>query len=235
MKKKILVLDDSPFMLTVIGDMLSALNYDVTTVDSGHLACQKAEATRYDMIIADMNMPVMNGIEFTKQVKTYPSCKFVPVVMLSSEQCKDKISEAKKAGVSTFLSKPLNEKQVKTILQVTLNKRRTPRIPFKLEVFFGKNESLSLDTQSFTFNLSAGGLFLMTEHPFSVDENLTMKLTLPEENHPINCKGRVAWVNSKSSPVRSDHPTGVGVEFLSCKEERRFHGFIQGVKKKGLL
>ena len=70
------------------------------------------------MIISDMNMPVMDRIEFTRQIKKYPSCKFVPVVMLSSEKNKDKISETRKVGISTFLSKPLNEKQLKTILQL---------------------------------------------------------------------------------------------------------------------
>ena len=46
MKKKILAVDDSPFMLKVIGDMLTNLSYEVTTVDSGRLACLKAEAAR---------------------------------------------------------------------------------------------------------------------------------------------------------------------------------------------
>ena len=113
--KKILVVDGSPFMLKVIGDMLTNLSYEVTTVDSGNLACQKAEASRFDMIISDMNMPVMDGIEFTRQIKKNPSCKFVPLVMLLSEQDEDKISEARKVGISTFLSKPLNEKQLKKL------------------------------------------------------------------------------------------------------------------------
>ena len=89
------------------------------------------------MIISDMNMPVMDGIGFTRQIKKYPSCKFVPVVMLSSEKNNDKISEARKVGISTFLSKSLNEKQRKTMLQINLNKRRTPRMFFRLEVSYG--------------------------------------------------------------------------------------------------
>ena len=102
-------------MLKVIGDMLTNLSYEVTTVDSGRLACQKAESNRFGMIILDRNMPVMDGIEFTRQIKKYPSCKFVPLVMLSSEQDEDKIAEARKVGISTFLSKPLNEKQLKKL------------------------------------------------------------------------------------------------------------------------
>jgi uncharacterized protein (TIGR02266 family) len=175
-----------------------------------------------------MNMPVMDGIEFTKRVKKYPSCKFVPVVMLSSEQDEDKISEAKKVGVSTFLSKPLNEKQLKTILQVTLNKRRAPRKPFKLEVSYAEEARLSDCTVSYTFNVSAGGLFLETENPLPLGTNLEIKLSLPENNHAINCKGRVAWVNFITSPIRSDHPTGMGVEFLCLEEEQLFQDFLQG-------
>lgn len=230
MQKKILVLDDSPFMLKVIGDMLSSLNYEVATFDNGNLACQAVESTRYDMIITDMNMPEMDGIKFTKQVKKLPNCKFVPVVMLSSVEDKDKIAEAKKVGVSTFLSKPLNEKQFKTILQVTLNKRRAPRIPYKLEVSFEKGDAFPGFDVNFTFNVSAGGLFLETERLLPINERMKLTLTLPENYHPINCEGRVAWVNSQSSPIRSDHPTGMGVEFLSLENEGVFQEFLQGRK-----
>ena len=232
MKKKILVLNDSPFMLKVIGEILTNLNYEVTTADSGTLACQKAESTRFDMIIADMSMPVMDGIEFTRQVKKYPSCKFVPVVMLSSEQNEGKISEAKRVGVSTFLSKPLNEKQLKTILQITLNKRRATRIPLKLEVSYGEHEMLADYTESVTFNVSAGGLFLESKNPLPLGEPLKLKLELPENDYAVHCEGSVAWVNSTTSPIRSDHPAGMGVEFLCIEGERLWQDFLQRCNKK---
>ena len=158
------------------------------------------------MIISDMSMPVMDGLEFTRQIKKYPSCKFVPVVMLSSEKNKDKISETRKVGISTFLSKPLNEKQLKTILQITLNKRRAPRMPFRLEVSYGEDKVLSDYTVSFAFNVSAGGLFLETKNPLPLGEALKLKLELPENNCFAHCEGCVAWVNSTTSPIRSDTP-----------------------------
>ena len=227
MKKKILVLDDSPFILAVIGDMLGKLNYEVTTVDNGNEACQKVESTKYDMIIADMNMPVMDGLEFTKRVKKHPNCKFVPIVMLSSEENDAKISMAKKIGVSTFLSKPLNEKQLNTILQITLNKRRTPRIPVKLEVFYGEDAMISDYTAGYTFNVSTGGLFLETTNPLSLGKNLKLKLSLPDNDRPMYCQGRVAWINSPFSPGRSDHPSGMGVEFLNLEDEQQLQKFLQ--------
>lgn len=120
MKKKILVVDDSSFILKVIDDMLSELNYDVTTADNGASACALVESNLYDMIITDLHMPDMDGIEFTKRVKLIPERRFIPIVMLSSEGDEEKIAEAKQMGVSTFLRKPVKETQLKAILQIAV-------------------------------------------------------------------------------------------------------------------
>jgi two-component system chemotaxis response regulator CheY len=120
MVKKILVVDDSPSVLAVLEDMLSELGYDATTASNGKQACQFIEASKYNLIITDLSMPVMDGIEFVKAAKQMPNCKFVPIVMLSSEEDETKIAEAKSVGISTFLRKPVKELQLKTILQVVL-------------------------------------------------------------------------------------------------------------------
>ena len=120
MKKEILVVDDSPVVLAMLTDMLEALGYGVTCVKSGFDGCQQVETNRYDMIITDLIMPGMDGVEFTQRVKQMPNCKFVPIVMVSSEDDETKISKAKSMGISTFLRKPVKENQLKTILQVVL-------------------------------------------------------------------------------------------------------------------
>jgi len=227
MKQKILVLDDSPFMLATIGDMLKRLNYEVTAVDNGNDACQKVEAGRFDMIITDLNMPVMDGLEFTKQVRTYPNCRFVPIVMLSSETDGEKVSKAKQLGISTFLRKPPNEAQLKTLLQITLGKRKAPRIPIKMEVFYGESEKFADYTTGYTFNMSVGGLFLETSSPLSLGVELKLKFSHPENDEQMICRGRVAWVNSLVDPINKDHPSGMGVEFIDLEEERQIQGILR--------
>ena len=118
--KKILVVDDCPVVLKVMDEMLTGLNYEVTTSHDGQDAVEKVEAASYNMIIVDMNMPRLNGIEFTKRAKQMPNCKFVPIVMLSSENDEEKISAAKQVGISTFLRKPVKESQLSTILNLVL-------------------------------------------------------------------------------------------------------------------
>jgi two-component system chemotaxis response regulator CheY len=120
MAKRILIVDDSPSVLAVLEDMLDDLGYEVTAACNGKQACQLLETIRYDLIITDLTMPVMDGIVFAQTAKQMPNCKFVPIVMLSSEEDAGKIAEAKRVGISTFLRKPVKEVQLKTILQVVL-------------------------------------------------------------------------------------------------------------------
>ena len=120
MGKKILIVDDSPSVLAILEDMLEGLGYEVAVAEEGKQACQLLEANRYDLIITDLTMPVMDGLVFVQTAKQMPNCKFVPIVMLSSEEDETKIAEAKQVGISTFLSKPVKEVQLKTILKVVL-------------------------------------------------------------------------------------------------------------------
>lgn len=120
MAKKILVVDDSPSVLAILEDMLDELGYAATTASNGKQACELIESNRYDLIITDLSMPVMDGLVFAQTAKQMPNCKFVPIVMLSSEEDEAKIAEAKRVGISTFLRKPVKEVQLKTILKVVL-------------------------------------------------------------------------------------------------------------------
>lgn len=120
MAKKILIVDDSPSVLAILEDMLRDLGYDVVAATNGKEGLSRVEETKFDLIITDLTMPVMDGFDFVQQAKRMPNCKFVPIVMLSSEEDEDKIATAKQVGISTFLRKPIKENQLKTILQVVL-------------------------------------------------------------------------------------------------------------------
>jgi two-component system chemotaxis response regulator CheY len=228
MKKNILVLDDCRFTLNVLGDMLSDLDYDVTIVDNGRDACQKINSTLYDLIITDMNMPDMDGIEFAKQVRACPGCRFIPIVLISGEKNEDIISRAKKMGVSTFLSKPLKTAQLKAILQITLNKRLSPRMLARLNVSYKANDMLSDFVASHTLDVSLGGAYIETNNPLSRGERLELKLFLPNDERPISCQCRVAWANLSSpvSPSRNQHPSGMGLEFITLEDEHRLRNFL---------
>jgi two-component system chemotaxis response regulator CheY len=124
-EKEILVVDDSQVVVSMLSDMLENLGFKVTGSLSGQDGLLQIDSHKFDMIITDLNMPRMDGVEFTRAAKTHPNCKFVPIVMLSGEDDQYKISSAKKVGISTFLKKPVKESQLKSILQVVLGSSST--------------------------------------------------------------------------------------------------------------
>lgn len=126
MKKEILVVDDSPAVVSVLSDMLESLDFSASGALNGHDGLQQIETNRFDMVITDLNMPGMDGVEFARTAKNHANCKFVPFVMLSGDDDQVRISAAKKAGVSTFLKKPVKESQLKSILQIIFGSALEP-------------------------------------------------------------------------------------------------------------
>ena len=73
MAKTILIVDDSPSVLAILEDMLDGLGYSATAVSNGKQACELLETNRYDLIITDLTMPVMDGITFAQTAKQMPN------------------------------------------------------------------------------------------------------------------------------------------------------------------
>ena len=94
-----MIVDDSPSVLAILDDMLDDLGYEVTTADNGQQGCELLQTNRYDLITTDLTMLVMDGITFVQTAKQMPDCKFVPIVILSSEEDEAKIAEAKQLHV----------------------------------------------------------------------------------------------------------------------------------------
>lgn len=120
MAKTILVVDDSPLILTMISDVLAAHGYAVTTATSGHDACQLLQTERYSLIITDLNMPGMDGVAFASRAREIPAAKHIPIVVMTGENDQSRVEAAKRIGISTFLEKPFKVSQLKTLIQVVL-------------------------------------------------------------------------------------------------------------------
>jgi len=119
-EKTILIVEDSPSVRAMLADMLEHEGYKVIEAVDGYEAFKLVEYVKFDLIITDLTMPVMDGLEFIRQAKKLPLCRFVPIVVLSSEEDSRKVEEAKKAGASTYLSKPFKELQLRAMLKVVL-------------------------------------------------------------------------------------------------------------------
>ena len=106
MGKRILIVDDSPSMRTVAGIALRGAGYEVLEAGNGQEGLARLDGERVHLIISDVNMPVMDGIEFLKEVKRHPQYRFTPVIMLTTEASEDKKAAGRAAGAKAWIVKP---------------------------------------------------------------------------------------------------------------------------------
>jgi two-component system, chemotaxis family, chemotaxis protein CheY len=103
--KKILVVDDSPSVRQQVSFALTQAGYTVVEGVDGQDGLAKA-ATGVSMVISDVNMPRMNGLEMLEKMRVDPKLSLLPVVMLTSEGQSSIIDRAKKAGAKGWIIKP---------------------------------------------------------------------------------------------------------------------------------
>lgn len=106
MAKKILIVDDSSSVRTIARTALREQGYEVIEAGNGREALEKLTAERVHLVVSDVNMPVMDGITFLKELKGHPTSKFVPVIMLTTESGQDKKQEGRAAGAKAWIVKP---------------------------------------------------------------------------------------------------------------------------------
>jgi two-component system chemotaxis response regulator CheY len=112
MSKTILVVDDSAAIRQVVSITLKGAGYEVIEAGDGSEALSKLTGQRVHLIISDVNMPVMDGLTFLKQVKARPEYKFTPVIMLTTESAEAKKQEGQAAGAKAWMVKPFQPAQM---------------------------------------------------------------------------------------------------------------------------
>jgi len=118
--KKILLVDDSTTMLMSMEGVLKRAGFDVATATGGAQALQKIPAFRPDLMITDLNMPGMDGISLIREAKKLPAMRFKPVLMLTTESQQAKRDEAKTAGATGWLVKPVQPDQLTGVVKQVL-------------------------------------------------------------------------------------------------------------------
>ena len=116
MTKTILVVDDSVSMRSVVGIALKGAGYDVLEAGDGKDGLAKLDGRKVHLIVSDVNMPIMDGITFLKEVKKSASHKFTPVIMLTTESQEAKKREGQEAGAKAWVVKPFQPAQLVTAI-----------------------------------------------------------------------------------------------------------------------
>ncbi|MFO7982747.1 MAG: response regulator [Desulfuromonadales bacterium] len=120
MSKRIMTVDDSASVRQMVSFTLKNSGYDVLEADDGQAALEMMQEQAVDMIVTDLNMPRLDGIELIREARKLPGGKFIPIIMLTSESQAGKKQQGKEAGATGWIVKPFKPEQLLAVVQRVL-------------------------------------------------------------------------------------------------------------------
>jgi two-component system, chemotaxis family, chemotaxis protein CheY len=121
MAKRIMTVDDSPTVRQMLSFTLEDAGYQVLeAVDGADALSKLAAGEKVDLLITDLNMPIMDGIELIRAVRADPANRFIPIIMLTTETQESKRQEGKIAGASGWIVKPFKPQQVLAVVRMVV-------------------------------------------------------------------------------------------------------------------
>ena len=103
---KILVVDDEVQLIQMVQIRLEASGYEVVTANDGEEGIEKAKSENPDLVLLDIMMPVMDGYEACKILKSDPQTNKIPIIYLSAKAQEDDLQNGKESGADAFVKKP---------------------------------------------------------------------------------------------------------------------------------
>jgi two-component system chemotaxis response regulator CheY len=122
MTASILTVDDSPSIRVALKIALTNAGYSVAEAANGAEGIEKARASAFDLIITDLNMPVMDGLTMIEEMRRMPDQTGVPIVFLTTESDAAMKERAKAAGATGWLTKPFDPDQLVRIAKKVLGR-----------------------------------------------------------------------------------------------------------------
>jgi len=114
---RVLTVDDSRTMLAMLHHTLSGAGYEVLQADDGQKGLDVLKGEDVDVVITDINMPVMDGIEFIKNVRASGEYQSLPILILTTETSQEKRDLGRSAGGTGWIVKPFDPEKLISVLQ----------------------------------------------------------------------------------------------------------------------
>jgi two-component system cell cycle response regulator DivK len=119
--KKILVVEDNPMNLELVADILEAHGYEVVQAKEGNEALRIASEERPDLILMDIQLPELDGLEVTRRLKSNESTRDINIVALTAYAMRGDEERVREAGCSGYIAKPINTREFVKVIAAYLD------------------------------------------------------------------------------------------------------------------
>jgi two-component system, chemotaxis family, chemotaxis protein CheY len=214
MSLKILVVDDDPDVLKLIKSVIQSLGYEVLGLTDSRQAADRLLHQKFDGVFLDARMPEMDGLDLVRHIRMSGTNNSVPIVMLTGYDDVETMRAGFRAGITFFMGKPPEVKQVGNILKLMQDvmlreKRSYVRLPLRTVVTCRMNEH---QFTSASINISEGGMLLEASGGLEPGQKVELRFSVP----PIP-----DVLNPHAAVVRRQPPDRMAVQFLDLGFEDR--------------
>jgi two-component system cell cycle response regulator DivK len=112
MKKRILVVEDQQDNRQILRDLLTNAGFDMIEAENGEEAIASAQASRPDLILMDIQLPILDGYEATRRIKADPDLKSIPIIVVTSYALSGDEEKARLAGCDDYVAKPFSPRSL---------------------------------------------------------------------------------------------------------------------------
>jgi len=215
---RVLVVDDDEATLKVIKALVEPLGLEVLAIADSREAAQRVNTDKFDGVFVDTKMPFVDGFALTESIRTSAANARVPIVVLTGLSDAETMRKGFRAGVTFFLSKPVNLERLHSLVKVMhgpmmKERRRYARLPFCAVV------NCRLGTKQFkteSVNISEGGILLAASGGAIVGDEINLEFALAAQTPPVRVRAKV---------VRKEAPDRTASMFLNL--EARDHQTIR--------
>jgi CheY-like chemotaxis protein len=233
--RPVLIIDDDPKIRGMVADILGIAGFKVVVAENGPCGIETARAVQPAVILLDMVMPDLGGLETCERLKRDPGLEDIPIVGITGSPDLSYTEKAFHAGAQLFLPKPFGGDSLVQVVelamrsappQTAMKRRRHRRFPaeFPILCVARGDAGSSHEVKGHTKNVSLDGMLLWLPRPLEAGTVLRLCLDLPQG--PVTADGSVMWRAPKS---RADGNTSHGIRFL------RFHADADLVQYRRFL
>jgi CheY-like chemotaxis protein len=227
MAMRLLVVDDDQEVLKLVKNLLQSFGYGVLALADSREAAARVEHQKFDGVFLDARMPHLDGFALTRHIRNSPSNSSIPIFMLTGYDDVETMRAGFRAGITLFLTKPLDFHQLQGLLKYMFaamlkEKRSYVRLLLRTSVHCRAGER---EFTSPSLNLSEGGMLLETSGGLWEGQEVELQFSLPTSGEALNPRARV---------VRKEPPDRIAVQFtaLAPEERQAIQAYIAGIVKE---
>jgi two-component system cell cycle response regulator DivK len=225
--KKIVMIDPSETFIKFVSRTLTRMGYEVFhayDLESGFSIIAEAKPS---LVLAEINVPNCKGVELCEILCSDPRTATIPIVIVTTDGNEQSLEQAKKAGCSDYLTKPLTVRDIHLMLQRNLPfvvKRQMLRLDIEVDTII-RTKDQTFETRTKT--IGEGGLLVQIDHPaVHTGSPVDISLLLTPSTPPLALTGEVIYI---LDPTATCSARGVGIKFsdISKKSSVLLRNFIE--------